>query len=120
MRMGILRSAVLAGATLALPILASAATLNDTIKFFNNMLNALIALFILVAILVFFWGLINYLLSVGGAEKSKGLLTMFYGVIAIFVMVSIWGIIALLQNTFGVSNGKAITPAGIEVNLPSN
>lgn len=119
--MRVLGSAVISASTLALPLLASAATLNDTIKFFNNILNALIALFILAAILVFFWGLIKYLLTVGDAKaRSEGLQMMFYGVIAIFVMVSIWGIIALLQNTFGVSNGKAITPAGIEVNLPSN
>jgi hypothetical protein len=120
MRMRIFGTAVLSSGTLLLPLMASATTLTDTLKFFNGIMNALVALFILAAILVFFWGLIMYLKSMSGDKKSEGLTTMFYGVIAIFVMVSIWGIIALLQNTFGVSNGKAITPQSIQAVLPSN
>jgi hypothetical protein len=76
-------------------------------------LNGLVGLAILVAILAFFWGLIRYLFSGGGEEKAEGLKTMFYGVIAIFVMVSIWGIIKLLQATFGVGQNTSITPDGI-------
>jgi hypothetical protein len=29
---------------------------------------------------------------------------MFWGIIAFFVMVSIWGLVALLRDTFGVNN----------------
>ncbi|TSC62362.1 MAG: hypothetical protein Athens041674_525 [Parcubacteria group bacterium Athens0416_74] len=41
---------------------------------------------------------------------------MMYGVIAIFVMVSIWGIIRLLQNTFKVTSTDPIIPKGIQIN----
>lgn len=84
-----------------------------TLNLANTILNGLIGLFILIAILAFFWGLIKYLFSGGGEDKSEGLKMMFYGVIAIFVMVSIWGIIRLLQDTFGVGRNNAIIPAGI-------
>lgn len=84
-----------------------------TLALANRILNGLVGLLILVAILAFFWGLIKYLFSGGGEDKSEGLKTMFYGVIAIFVMVSIWGIIKLLQNTFGVTQNTSITPDGI-------
>jgi hypothetical protein len=40
---------------------------------------------------------------------------MFYGVIAIFVMVSLWGIIRVLQTTFGVQNNQAIPLQGLIV-----
>lgn len=94
---------------------ASAATLLDTLALVNTFLNAAIGLFITLAIVVFFWGLINYLLNVG-EEKGKGLQIMFYGVIAIFVMVSIWGIIRLLQSTFKVTSTDPIIPKGININ----
>jgi hypothetical protein len=63
---------------------------------------------------IFFWGLIKYLVEVG-EQKSEGLKIMFYGVIAIFVMVSLWGIIRVLQSTFGVQNNQAIPLQGLIV-----
>ena len=96
----------------ALPLLAQATTLIDTLNFFNRVLNGLVGMFITVAIIVFFWGLIKYLAS-GGEDKAAGLQIMMYGVITIFVMVSIWGIIRLLQGTFGVAGGTGMAPAAV-------
>jgi len=90
-----------------------------TLRIFSLLFNGLIGLFVTVAIVVFFWGLIMYLWQVG-EKKHEGLQTMFWGVIAIFVMVSIWGIIHLLQNTFGVQNGSAINVAVPTVNANSS
>jgi hypothetical protein len=106
---------LVAAAALALPALASAATLLNTLALANTFLNALIGLFITLAIVVFFWGLIRYLVSVG-EEKHAGLTIMFYGVLAIFVMVSIWGIIRLLQSTFSVTSTSPVIPQGIQIN----
>lgn len=111
----IIGTTVLAATTAFLPALASAATLLNTLALANVFLNALIGLFITLAIVVFFWGLIKYLMSVG-EEKSAGLQTMFWGVIAIFVMVSIWGIIRLLQSTFQVTSTDPVIPKGIQIN----
>jgi len=120
MRARIIGSSALTIGLLALPALASAASLFDTLSLFNTFLNALIGLFITLAIVVFFWGLIKYLWDVGGSEdKSEGLQIMMYGVIAIFVMVSIWGIIRLLQNTFKVTSTDPIIPKGIQINTVS-
>ena len=110
-----LSPSVLAAATVALPMLASAATLLDTLALFNTFLNAMIGLFITLAIVVFFWGLIKYLMNVS-EEKQEGLQIMFYGVIAIFIMVSIWGIIRLLQSTFKVTSTDPVIPKGIQIN----
>lgn len=111
----IITSSGLSILALALPALASAATLLDTLALANTFLNALIGLFITLAIVVFFWGLIKYLAS-GGEDKQEGLSIMFYGVIAIFVMVSIWGIIRLLQSTFKVTSTDPVIPKGIQIN----
>jgi fumarate reductase subunit D len=93
-------------AAVALPVCAAAASIDDTFILASNLLNKLMVLFVVLAVVVFFWGLIKYLAGLDSSEsKSEGLQLMMYGVIAIFVMVSLWGIIALLQNTFKVGGG---------------
>ena len=88
----------LSGTTLAFPllVLAQGAGLMGTLVTVNRFLNGIIGIIITIAIIVFFWGLVRYLTDVG-EEKHKGLIMMFYGLIALFVMVSVWGIIHLLQ-----------------------
>lgn len=100
----------LSAAVLALPAAASAADLIGTLILVNRFLNGVVGVIITIAIIVFFWGLVRYLTDVG-EKKHEGLIMMFYGLIAIFVMVSIWGIIHLLQNSFGISGqNTAIVP----------
>ena len=115
----VLGTSTLAALALTLPALASAATLLNTLALANTVLNAAIGLFITLAIVVFFWGLIMYLAK-AGEEKAKGLSIMFYGVLAIFVMVSIWGIIRLLQSTFSVTSTSPVVPQGIQINTSGN
>lgn len=109
----IIVSSAFASAVMVLPALASAVGLTDTLLVVSSLLNMAIGLFVTLAIVVFFWGLIRYLTAVGD-DKGAGLQIMFWGVIAIFVMVSIWGIIRLLQATFKVSSTDPILPRGIE------
>lgn len=105
-------TALLAG----FPALAGATTLLDTLALMNTFLNATMWLFISLAIVVFFWGLIKYIFSPGTDRASEGVQVMFWGVLAIFVMVSIWGIIRLLQATFKVTSTDPVVPKGIQIN----
>ena len=102
-------------ASLLLPAVAGAATLQDTLIFLSTFLNGVIGLFITLAIVVFFWGLIKYLWSIDNENAHEGLKIMFWGLICIFVMVSIWGIIRLLQSTLKVTSTDPIIPKGITV-----
>lgn len=104
----------LTGAAVFLPIIASAQTILNTLALANTVLNSLVYLLITLAIVVFFWGLVTYLVNEGD-NKAKGLNRMLMGVAALFVMVSIWGIIQLLQRTFGVTNNRAIVPETIQL-----
>jgi hypothetical protein len=115
---GIINVSLLALGVLSLPYFAGAVTFLDTLALINTVLNATIGLFITLAIVVFFWGLIRYLwnMNATGEEAHKGLQLMFWGVIAIFVMVSIWGIIRLLQSTLKVNSTDPIIPKGIQIN----
>lgn len=115
-RARIIGTSVLSLAVVALPALASAQSLLDTLGFFNTVLNALIGLLITLAIIAFFYGLIKYLFTGATEGKSEGLKVMLYGVITIFVMVSIWGIVRLLQSTFQVTSTTPVVPQGIQIN----
>ena len=106
----------LSGATLFLPVIASAQTLLNTLALFSQFLNSLMYLLIILAIVVFFWGLIRYVLNAGNAEAQKEQLhMMLYGIITLFVMVSVWGIIRLLQSTFRVTSTDPIVPKSIQL-----
>lgn len=100
---------VLAFSTLALPLIASAQTLQGIFSQITGLVNYLVAFLIVIAIVVFFFGLIRYLAS-GPEMKAKGLQMMLYGILAIFVMVSIWGLVRLVQNSFGITNNTQIAP----------
>jgi len=108
----------LAVASALLPLLASAQTLNETLLFVSTLLNGVIGLFITLAIVVFFWGLIKYLWSIDSENAQEGIKIMFWGIVAVFVMVSIWGIIKLLQNSLRVTSIDPIVPRGIYYTPP--
>lgn len=105
----------LASAAMLLPFAASAQTLLNTLALVSTFLNSLVYLFITLAIVVFFWGLIAYLFKDGSEGKAEGLKIMLMGVVTIFVMVSIWGIIRLLQSTFRVTSTEPVIPKTIQL-----
>ncbi len=78
----------------------------------GQVLNSLIPLMIALALVVFFWGLVQYIINPGeGHDKGKSV--MIAGLTALFVMVSVWGIIRLAQNTLlgsGVNGGSIQAP----------
>lgn len=65
-------------------------------------LGAIIPILIGVAVAVFFYGVAKFILAASNANaqaRAGGIKFMIYGVVALFVMVSIWGLVALLQNS---------------------
>jgi len=67
----------------------------------DTILNPLILLIIGAALVVFLWGVLKYV-SKGDApeERSKGAALMFYGIIGLFVMVSVWGLVNIVVKSF--------------------
>ena len=60
------------------------------------------------ALLYFLWGLAHYILGAGDEEKRKaGRDMMIYGIIALFVMAAVWGLVGVLGRTVGVGTGGA-------------
>lgn len=81
---------------------ASAAT--DLIgRFETYIINPAILLVFTAGFLYFLWGLVVFLSSLGaGGTHEEGKKHMLYGLAGMLIMVSVYGILALLSDTFGL------------------
>ncbi|KKU70459.1 MAG: hypothetical protein UX94_C0005G0021 [Parcubacteria group bacterium GW2011_GWA2_47_21] len=97
-----------------LPLVVSAGTpdftyFEDVIATLKTWVNQFIALAISIGLVVFLWGVVKYISAGGNDEKRKaGASFMVFGVIALFVMVGVWGIVNILAYTLGVGLGGAL------------
>ena len=65
--------------------------------------NAIIPLIFALAVVMFVWGVVQYVInSDEEAKKEKGRQFMLWGLIALTVMVSVWGLVRILGTTFGI------------------
>lgn len=81
--------------------------LQDLLKYTSCIINtAVIPLIFALAMAMFIWGVVQFVInSDEEAKKEKGRQFMIWGVIALTVMVSVWGLVAILGNTFGLNTG---------------
>jgi hypothetical protein len=99
------KNKILFGASLLSWPLVSSAILSTTRNFFAQSLdiirNIIIPLTFALAMLFFFWGIAQYIRSTG-TDKENAKTTMTWGVIAIFVMASVWGLVRFIQDEFDI------------------
>ena len=84
--------------------------LGGLIKELGGVVNYSIGLLLGIALLVFFWGLVRFIFHLGGDEKEvqESRNKMLWGIIALFVMLTIWGIVAFIQGELGILDSKAL------------
>ena len=92
-----------------LPVLTHAQTVTKFLTTIRGWLNLMVPMLITLGIIAFFWALAMYLFS-DGEDKAKGLNRMMMGILAVFVMASLGGLIGILQNTTGAGKAKTINP----------
>ena len=57
------------------------------------------------AVVIFIWGVVQFIMnSEEEAKRAKGKQFMLWGIIALTVMVCVWGLVGILGNTFGIQN----------------
>ena len=64
-------------------------------------------LIISVAVVWFVYQVFRYAVAGDEEEKAKAKGQMIWGIVGIFVMVSVWGLVGILQSTFGTSGAGA-------------
>ncbi len=73
----------------------------DIVRKLTDVMSATIPGLFSLALLLFFWGIAKFVLNTSDEKAvAEGRKTMFYGIIALFVIFSVWGIIRLLEFTF--------------------
>ena len=67
----------------------------------TNIGNLIISLFISIAVIWIIISVVRYLIATNDPEKRKeGGKAILFGVIGLFVILSIWGLVAILRNSF--------------------
>lgn len=72
---------------------------------FKSILDLVIPIVFALAIIFFFWGLAQFIRSVSDKTIAEGKNKMIWGIIALFVMVSITGIIKYIGDSVGIDTG---------------
>lgn len=84
----------------------TANTLCSLIDSIIGYLNQILFLLIGLAVVVFVWYVFKYFIQPNEDRKQAGMYVM-YSVIGFFVILSMWGLVNILQNTFGLGNAGA-------------
>lgn len=69
-----------------------------------DILDPIIGILIVLATVVFLWGIVRYLSAGDDTEKLKEARRfIIWGIVGLFVMISVWGLVQLLNNTFFIA-----------------
>lgn len=73
---------------------------------FSLLLRVLVGITVTAAFFYFFWNLVKYIRDEESKEEAKT--KMGYSLAAIFVIVTLWGIIGFVRGVLGISAGEAV------------
>lgn len=86
----------------------------------NIVTDILIPLAFVLALLFFFWGVAKYILAVGSDGKEEGRKIMIWGVVALFVMSTVWGLVAFIVDEFELGGETSAPVPTINTGSMSN
>lgn len=74
----------------------------------NEIMVYVVTLLAAASVIIFLWGIVKYLFKGSSDEaRRKGRKLMLWGMLGLFVIFGIWGILELLTSFYG---GKAVIP----------
>lgn len=98
-----------------MPMLAFAKTAGQVIEIIKGILNTIVPLLIAVAVVIFLVGVVKYITAGADEEKrTEARNTMIFGIVGLFVMVALWGLVNILVSTLGLE-GPSNIPTGTGV-----
>ena len=108
-----MKKAIISSALFLTPTISHAAFegIEDWAEGLRVVVDIAIPLAFALALLAFFYGIAKYIFRIGGdadaAEDGKRI--MLWGIIALFVIASVWGIVQFLRDELDVSNTDSTT-----------
>ena len=108
----IMKKFIIAGLAAA-PFLASAQTLfnlESLVRSIGRLINLALPIVVAIALLSFFWGLVKFIFAASDESKqAEGRRLMIWGLVGLFVMVSVWGLVRFIGDALGVGQGDTIS-----------
>lgn len=92
---------------------SSATELGGLIVKIHDLLNSVIPLLVALGIFYFVWGVVNYVIADDEEAKKSGRDRIVSGVIGLAVIVSLWGLVDIVVNTFDLDGVLAPSLAPI-------
>lgn len=76
-------------------------------RFVDFIIDPAILLIFTFGFFLFIWGLVQFLWNLDeGGENSSGKQHMLWGIVGMLIMVSVYGIINIVDNTFGINSAN--------------
>lgn len=90
-------------------------------KFVSYIIDPAILVIFTLGFFLFVWGLVQFLWNLNeGGDNKEGKRHMVYGVVGMLIMISVYGILDLIDNTFGLDFANPDVSRLNNVNIPSN
>jgi len=111
-----MKKVLIIASSLLAPVLlfAQAGTASDirsTLNVIITVLNWLIPFLVVVAVFIIIWGAFQFVVSAGDPEKRKeGRDKILWGVVGVTVMLTVWGLVNILRNSFTIWEASPISP----------
>jgi len=78
---------------------------NELVSFFNT---TIVPFIFAISFLVFIWGVFQYVIYPSEEKKTEGKQIILWGIIAFFVMLSVWGIVNLINSSLFFNYGGGL------------
>ncbi len=88
---------------------ASLSTYSNLVSCVIGIINSVIPVIVAITVLYIVWGAFNLTKS-EGEDRKKWSQVILYGIIGLFIMVSIYGLVNILVGTFGFTVNSVTTP----------
>lgn len=93
-------------ATAAPTCSANVNSIGDFICKIGVLIRSIIPLLVMLGVVYFVWGVVQYMIGGGEETKKKGREKVIYGLIGLVVIAGLAGLVAIIVNTFGLSQGN--------------
>lgn len=76
----------------------------------NTLINRLIPFIIALTVLVFLWGVFKFVIANDAEKRKEARGYMVWGIVSLFIMVSVWGLVNILVRTFSLNTNAPALP----------
>ena len=97
---------------------ASGGTILGLLCRFGQILNSVVPVLIALGVVFFVYGVITYVVASDEEAKSTGRDRIIFGIVGLAVIIGVWGLVAILRNTFDLRNQGNLQLPTVPVVIP--